>query len=398
MNELYLLHLRLPGLAAAAEQQRQAAAVVRPVDPNDDAELWSSTIDPSSGQMYWYNQRTKKTMWTTPACRQSVIAVPAASGNGAPAAGASAAGAATWRGGGVTAATVVAAVDPNDVAENWLVFKRASLPYFYNQVTKKTTWDMPACLKAAAGAPAKSGRAAPNATSDSTSAAQSHVSKLEGETAAQRPRLESEATSGGASSSNPPAPAAAAAPSCDNFLSRAVMPGADLSYVREPRRKRSGRTKSGSRTSSFIGVSWSKGSKKWQAQIKYNLKQAHLGYYLEDDAAARAYDSFVVTRKIDRRINFPNAKSAAGHTTTKVGKTSNYNGVCWDKWGRKWRAEIWHAGKNKYLGNFAMEVDAARAYDRFAQTINKPLNFAPGTVPASEAREPTAKRRKAHHE
>ena len=170
MNELYLLHLRLPGLAA--EQQRQAAAVVRPVDPNDDAELWSSTIDPSSGQMYWYNQRTKKTMWTTPACRQSVVAVPAASGSGAPAAGASAAGAATWRGGGVTAATVVAAVDPNDVAENWLVFKRASQPYFYNQATKKTTWDMPACLKAAAAAPTKSGGAAPKAAS-ATKTAQS---------------------------------------------------------------------------------------------------------------------------------------------------------------------------------------------------------------------------------
>jgi hypothetical protein len=203
--------------------------------------------------------------------------------------------------------------------------------------------------------------------------------------------------SGAASSSS-----SSSASGSGSGVARRRPPGADLSYVppdaSAPRRKRSGRTMGGSRTSSFIGVSWSKGSKKWQAQIKFDLKQTHLGYYLEEDAAARAFDNFVVTRKLDRRLNFPDAKSAAGHTTTKVGKTSNYNGVCWDKWGRKWRAGIWHAGKSKYLGNFVMEVDAARAYDRFAQTINKPLNFAPGTVPASEAREPTAKRRKAHHE
>jgi len=87
---------------------------------------------------------------------------------------------------------------------------------------------------------------------------------------------------------------------------------------------------------------------------------------------------------------------AYGHTSTNVGKTSNYNGVCWDTWGWKWRAQIRHAGKNKFLGNFVTEFDAARAYDRFAQTINKPLNFAPEMVSASKRRKaPRSTRAKA---
>ena len=42
--------------------------------------------------------------------------------------------------------------------------------------------------------------------------------------------------------------------------------------------------------------------------------------------------------------------------------TSKYPGVSWEKSCNKWRAEIRIDGKNKFLGRFTQEIDAAEAY------------------------------------
>jgi hypothetical protein len=47
-------------------------------------------------------------------------------------------------------------------------------------------------------------------------------------------------------------------------------------------------------TSRFKGVSWSKRSQLWQAQININGKPTHLGFFTNETAAAMSYDSFAL--------------------------------------------------------------------------------------------------------
>jgi hypothetical protein len=47
--------------------------------------------------------------------------------------------------------------------------------------------------------------------------------------------------------------------------------------------------------------------------------------------------------------------------------TSKYKGVCWDKRRKKWEVGIAYGGKRKYVGRFADEAEAAKAYDKAAK-------------------------------
>jgi len=62
------------------------------------------------------------------------------------------------------------------------------------------------------------------------------------------------------------------------------------------------------------------------------------------------------------------------------GTVSKYKGVCWYKNIKKWSAAIKCDGKQYYLGTFASEIDAARAYDKKAAELHGEfacLNFPP---------------------
>lgn len=52
--------------------------------------------------------------------------------------------------------------------------------------------------------------------------------------------------------------------------------------------------------------------------------------------------------------------------SARKGGTSEYRGVSWNRRVRKWTAFIGVDGKNKYLGCYIDEADAARAYNREA--------------------------------
>ena len=53
----------------------------------------------------------------------------------------------------------------------------------------------------------------------------------------------------------------------------------------------------------------------------------------------------------------------------RAGCTSRYKGVSWAPQSRKWQAYIKGGGKQKSLGFFASEIDAARAYNAAASEM-----------------------------
>lgn len=44
-------------------------------------------------------------------------------------------------------------------------------------------------------------------------------------------------------------------------------------------------------SSKYMGVSWNKSKQKWRAQIMLNRKIMHIGYYVDETDAAKAYDT-----------------------------------------------------------------------------------------------------------
>jgi hypothetical protein len=75
-----------------------------------------------------------------------------------------------------------------------------------------------------------------------------------------------------------------------------------------------------------------------------------------------------------------------GRNTGTSAGTSQYRGVIWHKSNSKWEARIYEAGKQRFLGYFASEVDAARAYDMAALKIGAMPNFAPPAAAESLSR------------
>eukprot|EP01046_Picozoa_sp_COSAG06_P003826 COSAG06_NODE_152_length_21942_cov_4.593234_27_plen_493_part_00 len=146
--------------------------------------------------------------------------------------------------------------------------------------------------------------------------------------------------------------------------------------------------------STFVGVSWDKRNRKWQAGIGHDGKYQRLGHFDDEWEAARAVDT--VARRLRGedahggrsgngtwlRLNFPTEgevkRAQASALLTEKHKAeaaseqqgpSEFIGVSWTKKDRKWRAQITHGGKRQYLGSFDDEHEAARAVDAVARRL-----------------------------
>lgn len=67
-----------------------------------------------------------------------------------------------------------------------------------------------------------------------------------------------------------------------------------ISNLRVSSREQNGRNSNSRKNSSskYLGVSWCKTSKKWVVQTEFMGKNKHLGRFVDEETAARAYDKF----------------------------------------------------------------------------------------------------------
>jgi hypothetical protein len=101
-------------------------------------------------------------------------------------------------------------------------------------------------------------------------------------------------------------------------------------------------------SSSFVGVSWCKKHKKWQAHIRFNERKIRLGHFDEEKSAAYAYKKALLLLEFGSDLNklYPMRINS-----------SNYKGITFNK-----KAKKWYAVKNKkYIGSYNTEQQAINA-------------------------------------
>ena len=109
------------------------------------------------------------------------------------------------------------------------------------------------------------------------------------------------------------------------------------------------------------------------ANITIKGKVVNLGYYSCEVEAARAFDTRAAL--LNRPINFPGPDQALAVKRGAHGISSRYVGVSWDAHEKKWVAHIENNGVQQKLGYSKDEETAARAYDKSADSLGRPVNF-----------------------
>jgi hypothetical protein len=126
--------------------------------------------------------------------------------------------------------------------------------------------------------------------------------------------------------------------------------------------------------SQFVGVHWDRRRRKWRTQVSINKKAVNAGYFVTEEDAARAFDERAGA--LGRPVNFPKEGQEQAIKRGTRGEESHYVGVDWHVSVSKWRAQIKPENSSlKHLGYYKTEKAAARAYDRRARKLGRPLNF-----------------------
>lgn len=72
-----------------------------------------------------------------------------------------------------------------------------------------------------------------------------------------------------------------------------------------------------------------------------------------------------------RNLRVCSPRESTVHTGSHKGSSSQYKGVCWSKKREKWEVKMQYRGKQKFLGYFNDEKEAARAYDKIARKLHR---------------------------
>lgn len=117
-------------------------------------------------------------------------------------------------------------------------------------------------------------------------------------------------------------------------------------------------------TSGFKGVSFDTKAGKWRAYVIKDGNQMNLGFYDLKEDAAKAYNTKAV--ELFGEFALLNDVNHAGFKINTRDKYSEYRGISFDKRNGKWTSTLIINGKNKHLGRFDSEHDAARMYNFWA--------------------------------
>jgi prophage antirepressor-like protein len=134
-------------------------------------------------------------------------------------------------------------------------------------------------------------------------------------------------------------------------------------------------------TGNYKGVCWVKGKKKWKAELKKDYKISFLGYYDNEEEAAKAYNDYAlfineeenknyVLNNIQDYIANPRNIPFLNKKRIMEKRTSKYTGVSYNSQRKYYDISIKYNQKTYNLGSSINEEEAAKIYNQQALYFN----------------------------